>query len=100
MSEQLTIFDAIRAARSTDPGTSHAAAAKAAPIAKAHGQLLLDTLKREGPAGKSRLARLTGLTDVAVARRLPELQRQGKAAPNGQMEASRSGRDERVWAAV
>lgn len=83
-------------ARRTDPATSHAAAEAAAELALRHHGLVLAAL-RQGAAGKDAIARSTGLDGVAVARRLPELQRMGLVRLTGRTVASASGRQEREW---
>jgi hypothetical protein len=47
--------------------------------------------------GKDGIAARTGLTGVAVCRRLTELQRMGRAVPTGRVVASAAGRSEREW---
>ncbi len=96
MSDQLQI-DLMPAARRTDPATSHEAAALAVGLATRHRTLILGALGLHGAMGKTRIAKVTGLDDVAVARRLPELERIGMVEPTGGRETSASGRPERVW---
>lgn len=84
----------------TDPSTSHAAAEAAADLRQRHQTLILACLREHGPAGKDGIARRIGLTGVAVARRLAELQRKGHAEPTGRTVASDTGRQEREWRAV
>lgn len=86
-------------ARRTDPATSHAAAESMREAAPIDRQAILVALGF-GPAGKDALARRTGLSNVAVARRLPELERQGRAMPTGRTVLSDTGRAEREWRAV
>lgn len=85
-------------ARQTDPATSHIAAQMAIVFIEDHCSLILAAL-HQGPAGKTALAEATGLDHVAIARRLPELERQGKARPTGRTVRSGAGRPEREWAA-
>jgi hypothetical protein len=82
--------------RLTDPETSHAAAEAAAKFAAAHCDAIIDALK-EGPAGKTLIARRSGIDDVAVARRMPELQRLGSIELTGNSVRSATGRAEREW---
>lgn len=86
-------------ARRLDPSTSHQAAAAAVELSARHRQIILDCLKKRGPAGKDAIAAHTRLDGVAIARRLPELQRQGLAEPTGKTVMSTSGRAEREWRA-
>lgn len=88
-------FDPPRARR-RDPATSHAAADRAKDLAHQHHILILGAL-RQGSAGKDRIAKRAGLTSVAVARRMIELQRALAVADTGLTETSDSGRQERVW---
>lgn len=87
-------------ARSTDPSTSHAAAEAAADLRQRHQTLILACLREHGPAGKDGIARRCGISGVAVARRLTELERMGQAEPTGRTVPSDTGRQEREWCAV
>lgn len=84
---------AMAAARATDPGTSHEAAA-VAPRAR-HRRALLEALA-VGPAGATELADRCGLDAHQVSKRLPELSRLGMATTGG-VVVNRKGRRERVW---
>lgn len=86
-------------ARRRDPETSKLAAAQ---VASAHGHfaLIRDALLRHGPAGKDRIALLTGLEPAQVARRLPEMRTMGLVGLTGETVQSRAGRAEREWAAM
>lgn len=83
-------------ARAGDPETSHAAAAAVPGFASAHFSAIVEALK-EGPATKTVIAARTGLDGVAVARRLPELQKRGAVEPTGETRPSATGRPEREW---
>ena len=85
-------------ARTTDPATSHQAAAQARELALDHHGLILSVLYCYGPMGKDGIAARTSLSGVAVCRRLAELQRMGKIAPTGKTVLSTAGRHEREWA--
>ena len=87
-------------ARRSDPQTSKDAAASAGDLASTHRSQVLGALAVHGAMGKTRIAAVTGIGDVAVARRLSELGEAGLATPTGQTERSASGRAERVWKAV
>lgn len=97
MTLQLGLFDAPPMARSTDPGTSHAAAASAKALQGDHHRLILACLEQHGPASKDRIAALTRLNGTQVARRTVELQRAGQIEPTGTTATSTAGRQERVW---
>lgn len=99
--EQLDIpFEPRSHARRTDPGTSHEAAARAREFASGHCAVILTTLMEYGPQTIDEIAKRTHLTAVQVARRLPDLQKAGKAEPTGEERLSASGRPERVWMVV
>ena len=87
-------------ARSTDPLTSHDAAAKAGELAKRHQRVILACLVAHGPGSKDRIATLTHLTGTQVARRTKELERLGCIEPTGLTVRSTAGRQERVWSAA
>lgn len=99
---QLSFFDpALRAAhaRRTDPETSHAAAALAAPIADRHRRLILGALARR-PMSSTEIARFTGLSMVQVARRMHELVEVELAHDTGARRPTESGRASIVWGAA
>jgi predicted ArsR family transcriptional regulator len=97
--QQLSIADLDDAprARRSDPITSHLAAQSAVELQKAHYEVILTCLKKHGPLGKDGIAARTRLDGVAVARRLPELERKGLVRQTGNVVHSTSGRDEREW---
>lgn len=86
-------------ARRTDPATSHQAAEAAAELQQRHRALILACLREHGPAGKDGIGRRIGITGVAVARRLTELERMRLAEPTGRTVPSDTGRQEREWRA-
>jgi hypothetical protein len=87
-------------ARVLDPATSHAAARSARALASRHHKLILDCLRKRGPAGKDAIGMFCGLTGVQVYRRLNELHSMGRIKPTGKVVYSFSGRSEREWMAV
>ena len=84
------------AARRFDPQTSKDAAESVRELAARHHRIILTALER-GPAGKDRIAALTSLSGVQVARRTVELFRAGKIEPTGRTVTSTAGRQEREW---
>jgi len=82
------------AARSNDPSTSQAAAAKA-PV-RGHCRLVLQAL-RAGPAGQTEIGRRCGLLPHQVNKRLADLQRAGLAVPTGREVVNEGGFREREW---
>jgi hypothetical protein len=88
-----------RGYRGADPKTSEQAGKLASTFASRHRALILGCLRAHGPNGKTVIGLLTALGDVAVARRLPELQAMGLAEPSGRFDTSDAGRLERVWRA-
>ena len=88
------------AARRSDPQTSHAAARAVTPRMKhVHEGLILVALEC-GPAGKTRLGYLTGLTDQQVIRRMATLEREGLVVRTGREVLSAAGRAETEWGVV
>jgi predicted ArsR family transcriptional regulator len=94
--QQLTLDEAFAATRTRrrDPDTSFDAAQSMRGPASVHCALILNALRTMGPASASQLAARTGLTQVQIARRLPEIP---EARPTEQTRKTASGRQERVW---
>jgi predicted ArsR family transcriptional regulator len=84
------------AARSSDPVTSHQAAAQAGGLATKHQRQILAALL-EGPAGASGIAARCGLLSHQVNKRIAELARDGRIVQTGRVVTSSSGRGEREW---
>lgn len=84
------------AARSSDPATSHAAAAQAGRLANKHQRQIVAALL-EGPLGASGIAVRCGLMPVQVNRRINELAKAGAIVETGRTVTSSSGRGEREW---
>lgn len=86
-------------ARRTDPATSHAAAAAAGELARHHAAAILGALVQAGERGLTihEAAGVTGIDHVAVARRLPELERRGVVRATELTRLSPSRRAARVW---
>jgi hypothetical protein len=81
-------------ARNSDPFTSHLAAKSMNP--SAHYALIIDALKLSA-AGKTLIAKRSGLHHGQVARRLTELERSGVIGLTGKTVKSDSNRQEREW---
>lgn len=93
-------------ARSTDPGTSRAAAAQVHRFVAGQYREILDAMemvalladKADGDAvGASAIAGLIGLQPYQVRKRLPELQSAGLVELADGTTRTSSGRDERLW---
>jgi hypothetical protein len=84
-------------ARNTDPITSWQAADEAKDLAKAHAALILKTLQEQGPLGKDGIAYFAILDATQVARRLPEMEKEGFVGLTGKFVKSHAGRAEREW---
>ena len=80
-------------ARKSDPFTSHLAAKSMNP--SAHYSLIIKAL--DTPAGKTLIAKRSGLHHGQVARRLTELERSGVIGLTGKTVKSDSNRQEREW---
>lgn len=86
-------------ARSTDPSTSHQAAANAGNFADSHCSRILSALGSLGSATAGEISRHTGLTVEQCCRRLVELQREGLARVLQGIDSKPITRDGfRVWA--
>lgn len=87
--------------RREDPATSKASALKACleGLTNRHDRAILDGLAEMHPNGgtKDELARVTGLTDVAVARRMASLRRADLVRHTGELRELESGRAGIVW---
>ena len=97
--QQLTLDEAFAATRTRrrDPDTSFDAAKSMREASSVHCALILNALRTMGPASASQLAARTGLTQVQICRRLPDLEAEGKAKATEQTRKTASGRTERVW---
>ena len=87
-------------ARNLDPITSWQAADEAKDLAKAHAALILKTLMEQGPLGKDGIAFFAVMDGHQVARRLPEMQRDGLVGLTGKTVKSMAKRQEREWYAI
>ena len=87
-------------ARNTDPITSWEAADEAKDLAKAHAALILKTLIEQGPLGKDGIAFFAVMDGHQVARRLPEMERDGLVGLTGKTVKSIAKRSEREWYAI
>ena len=85
------------AARRNDPPTSVAAARAVTPRMKNEHEGLILVALECGPAGKTRLAELCGLTDQQVIRRMKSLERDGLVVRTGREVLSAAGRAETEW---
>ena len=81
-------------ARNSDPYTSHLAAKAINP--SAHYALIIDALNISA-AGKTLIAKRSGLDHNQVARRLTELERNGVIGLTGKTVKSDTNRQEREW---
>lgn len=82
-------------ARRSDPQTSHNAAAKAAPIAPTHRNIIAACIRDHGQLTVKEIADRTDLSQYAVSKRMVELERLAIIAPTGD---ERDGC--RVWAVI
>lgn len=83
--------------RRADPPTSAAAARAVTPRMKTEHEGLILVALECGPAGKTRLAELCGLTDQQVIRRMRSLEREGLVVRTGREVLSAAGRAETEW---
>ncbi len=87
-------------ARNLDPITIWQAADQAKDLAKAHAAVILKTLMEQGPLGKDGIAFFAVMDGNQVARRLPEMQRDGLVGLTGKTVKSMAKRQEREWYAI
>lgn len=88
-------------ARKTDPETSHRAADRAESMAVRDCAKIVRALE-QGPGTIYTIGERCGLHPVAVARRLPEMEREEppRAKPTGGTEIGPNGRWCRIWQAA
>lgn len=101
MTEQGSLFPPVPSdehprARNSDPCTSHAAARNTERFAKTHAGRILADLVARGPATVDQLSERVGLQSQQINKRLPELERDGLAYPEG-VRRSHAGNLERIW---
>ena len=111
MTQQPTLFPAFNAAseraplaRRTDPASSHEAAAQvtASGVRDSQCAAVLDALRRHPGSTSLELATASGLDRYVVARRLPELERDGRAV-RGELRLCRASGGQRravTWRAT
>lgn len=86
-------------ARKSDPVTSHQAAAEveASGTAARHHRMILDTLIREDGLTSDEIAKFAGLDRVAAARRMKELETEGRIRRGPPRKSVVSGRPGVTW---
>ena len=87
------LFDPERMARTTDPATSHAAAASMRDAVGRHHRLILGALDLADRLAAQQIADRTGIDYVAVGKRTSELIDAGLIERAGTTHTNRSGRD-------
>lgn len=106
--KQASLFDELSAillerwqphARSSDPWTSHAAAAEINAFAGNHCEMILAELKRHSST-QHEIAAMTGLNFAQVNKRLSDLEHKGLARKTAQYRRGPSGRKCLVWEAT
>jgi CRP-like cAMP-binding protein len=101
--DQASLFDDVRlVARSTDPGTSWAAAHDATPKAVTHRARVLAELRRVHPLGLTdyELAARLGLQQNSAGKRRGELRDRGLVEDSGERRPAPSGSKAIVWRLV
>lgn len=91
---------ALKLARTTDPSTSHEAAARVQEFRENQHAAIMEILQTHGPQDPEQIAARMERTAYEIRKRLPELQAKKMAYPNGAKTRTKSGRLQRVWAAV
>lgn len=87
-------------ARSGDPETSKEAAARVREFAAGQCAEILALLAKCGPMSPEQIASRMCIDKVAVCRRLPDLEKAGKARPTGLTTSTVAGRRQRIWMAA
>lgn len=96
----MNTYTPTRAARSTDPATSHQAAQAATSFAGTHCERVHRALQLCGPMDPEQIGVMLGMESYATRKRLADLKRVGQAEPTGQIVPTTSGRSQRVWRAL
>ena len=87
-------------ARTTDPDTSHEAAASMFDEAESQRLRILVCLEYYGAMTADFLDEALDLRPTSAGRRLPELEEAGLVTPTGDKALTRSGRKARLWRVV
>jgi hypothetical protein len=82
--------------RTSDPETSHQAAASITDVSSHYAQIL-EALSTIGPLGKDGISFYSRLDPNQIARRLNEMQKLGLIRLSGKTVKSNSNRQEREW---
>jgi len=82
--------------RTSDPATSHQAAASISDVSSHYAQIL-EALSTIGPLGKDGISFYSKLDPNQIARRLNEMQKLGLISLTGKTVKSNSNRQEREW---
>ena len=93
-------FDPRTPARSTDPDTSHEAAARAASLVRDQQARVFGALPAGLELGAEQIGTEVNLQAYQVRKRLPELQSLGLVRTTGATRTTRSGRAERIWVRI
>ena len=93
-----TLFDKPARARRSDPPSSHEAAAAIEAMVPNQKVTVFRALSENGPCSSRGLAGVSGLDRYMVARRLPEMERDGTVVRMGMTKYA--GRSAVLWAAV
>jgi hypothetical protein len=83
-------------ARTSDPATSHQAAASITDVSSHYAQIM-EALSTIGPLGKDGISFYSRLNPNQIARRLNEMQKLGLIRLTGKKVKSNSNRQEREW---
>lgn len=101
MQVQINIdFSAATHARRTDPETSKQAAARVREFASGQCAENLALLRKYGPMSPEQIAAHMNIDAYSVRKRTADLEKSGKARPNGMTVPTVSGRRQRVWEAA
>lgn len=90
------LFEPHKHRHNRDPDTSHAAAEQATSFAGKHRQQVYSAI-RERPRASEEIAYVTGLTYMAVQRRVSDLHNDGQIEDSGQRYTNKSGRKAVMW---
>jgi len=83
--------------RRSDPSTSYRSARRAEYRAGSHKAKILETMRNRPPMNWEEIARIAGMKDSQVWKRLPDLEKDGMVIPMVEERKTSTGSPARLW---